>query len=193
MLLDEPFSSLDAPRREEVRLSTLEILRSAQVATVLVTHDSREVLSVADTVSVIDRGAVLQTGAPREVYERSTSRIVAEIFGPVNRLEGTVRGGSVSTPCGEVAAADFDEGRKVEVLVRPENVRFSRQPRESFAAATILAVRRSGALLEVSIGLGDGLSLQSLEMAPSDVEVGESLFVGFEVGAPMVVGAETAS
>ena len=193
MLLDEPFSSLDARLRKEVRLSTLEILRSAHVATVLVTHDSREVLAVADTVSVIDRGAVLQTGAPREVYERSTSRTVAEIFGAVNRLEATVRGGSVATPFGEIAAAGFDDGQEVEVLVRPENVRLSSEPQESFAAATILAVRSSGALLEVSIVLPDGLLLHSLEMAPSDLEVGASLFVGFEAGAPMVVGAGTAS
>ena len=54
------------------------------------------------------------------------------------------------------------------------------------------AVRRSGALFEVSVGLGDGLSFQSLEMTPSEVEVGAGLFVGLEAGAPMVV-AESAS
>ena len=193
MLLDEPFSSLDARLREEVRLSTLEILRSAQVATVLVTHDSREALSVGDTVSVIDRGGILQTGPPREVYERSTSRIVAEIFGPVNRLEGTVRGGSVSTPCGEVAAGDFEEGQQVEVLVRPENVRLSREPQESFAEGTTLAVRSRGALVEAEVGLADGLSLQSLELAGNDLEIDEIVFVGFEPGTPMVVDAGTAS
>ena len=122
MLLDEPFSGLDAQLREDVRRSTLEVLRNAEVATLMVTHDPREALVAGDLVSVIRGGRVVQTGTPGEVYGRSVSRRVAEVFGPINAFEGIVAEGRVETPWGTFEAPGLDPGQDVEVLVRPEAV-----------------------------------------------------------------------
>ena len=122
MLLDEPFSGLDAKLRDEVRRSTLDVLRQRDVATVIVTHDPREALLVADRISVLRNGRVVQTGTPEEVYGQSVDPEVAEVFGPVNRFVGLVNGGVLNTPWGDVAATELEEGEQVEAVVRAECV-----------------------------------------------------------------------
>ncbi|MEM7458860.1 MAG: ABC transporter ATP-binding protein [Pseudomonadota bacterium] len=87
ILLDEPFSGLDPSMRERVRDAALNAIRSANVPALLVTHDASEALIHADTIAVIDKGRILQTGTPEAMYRTPNSLAVARALGPVHKIE----------------------------------------------------------------------------------------------------------
>ena len=95
ILLDEPFAALDAGLRETLREEVAAILRAAGASALLVTHDQAEALSLADEVAVLRDGRVVQTGSPEEVYDRPSSRWVAEFLGEADVLPGTAEAGTV--------------------------------------------------------------------------------------------------
>ncbi|MFO0601099.1 MAG: ABC transporter ATP-binding protein [Myxococcaceae bacterium] len=89
LLLDEPLSALDAGLRDELRTLIVELQRARRLTTVLVTHDQREAAAVGDRVSVMARGAVLQTARPRELYDRPASVAVARFLGATNIFDAS--------------------------------------------------------------------------------------------------------
>ncbi len=110
LLLDEPFSNLDAKLRERARAWVKELQRELGLTTVFVTHDQDEALSMSDRVAVMSLGEVQQIGTPEEIYNRPANRFVAEFVGSVNLLSGTVaayEGGRV--------AVELAGGRKLWV------------------------------------------------------------------------------
>ena len=121
VLLDEPFSNLDAGLREKVRAEVREILEAQGVTSVFVTHDQEEALSVADVVAVMNEGRVEQVGTPEEVYSRPASRWVAGFLGEIEVLPGTAENGTVSCELGHLPNRSGLSG-EVEVLIRPESV-----------------------------------------------------------------------
>lgn len=123
MLLDEPFSSLDARLRDQIRDDTLHVLKSSDTATVLVTHDPEEAMFMADRIALMRAGRIEQLGTPETLYCQPASPFVAGFFGDLNRFEGVVSGGRVATPVGPVDASGFRDGDAVQVLVRPEALR----------------------------------------------------------------------
>ena len=127
LLLDEPFSSLDAFLRTSVRLEVLRVLRDAGTTTVIVTHDQDEALSMADQVAVLRHGLVAHAAPPQELYSRPADAALAQFVGDANLLPGTVRGGRAETAFGPLpltdGSPDFAEGTAVVVLVRPEQLR----------------------------------------------------------------------
>jgi iron(III) transport system ATP-binding protein len=127
VLLDEPFSGLDAALRARVRQEVRAILLAAGVTALFVTHDQEEALSLADRVAVMRDGRVEQLGTPEEVYGRPASRWVAEFLGEADVLPGTAEGGWVACELGRVPAEDVIAG-DAEVLVRPESVALSLGP-----------------------------------------------------------------
>jgi iron(III) transport system ATP-binding protein len=92
LLLDEPFSNLDAKLRERARAWVKDLQRNLGLTTVFVTHDQDEALSMSDRVAVMSAGEVQQIGTPEEIYRRPANRFVAEFVGRVNLLSGTVAG-----------------------------------------------------------------------------------------------------
>jgi iron(III) transport system ATP-binding protein len=92
LLLDEPFSNLDAKLRERARLWVKDLQRTLGLTTVFVTHDQDEALSMSDRVAVMSAGEVQQIGTPEEIYRKPANRFVAEFVGRVNLLTGTVAG-----------------------------------------------------------------------------------------------------
>ncbi|MEX0810353.1 MAG: ABC transporter ATP-binding protein [Dongiaceae bacterium] len=143
LLLDEPFSGLDTRLREDLRADTLSLLRRNGTATLMVTHDSEEAMFLADRLAVMRAGRIEQQGTPREIYDRPASPFVAAFFSRVNRLDGLVIGGRVSTPVLDLPAGDLEEGRRVEVVVRPEAVRLA-APGSPGTDATVTDVRTLG-------------------------------------------------
>jgi len=186
MLLDEPFSGLDARLRADVRRTTLEVLRAEGVATLMVTHDPRESLVAGDRVSVIRAGQILQTGSPAEVYERSASREVAETFGPVNSLKGVVHERGVLVPWGRLATPDFAEGARVEILVRPESFVVEPVVGAAAGAATIAAAFPEGGLVRLSLRFSDGSELLARDLARRPWREGEAVTVTLAESAAMV-------
>ncbi|SFR61091.1 iron(III) transport system ATP-binding protein [Marinobacter daqiaonensis] len=128
MLLDEPFSSLDARLRDQIRDDTLHVLKEMGTATLLVTHDPEEAMFMADRIALMREGQVVQTGAPAELYCNPADPFVVNFFGRVNVCTGPVRNGSVLTPVGHLQAHGFPEGSEVTVMIRPEAVRVSALP-----------------------------------------------------------------
>jgi iron(III) transport system ATP-binding protein len=130
LLLDEPFSNLDAKLRERARTWVKDLQHSLGLTTIFVTHDQDEALSMSDRVCVMNFGVVQQIGTPEEVYRKPANRFVAEFVGQVNLIAGTVAGyeNNVATvDVGESARAlrvrvdQAPEPRSsVTVAVRPE-------------------------------------------------------------------------
>ena len=127
VLLDEPFSALDAGLRERLREEVAAILRAAGTSTLLVTHDQSEALSLADTVAVLREGRVEQVGTPEDVYERPRSRWVANFLGEADVLPGTARGGVAECELGRFAVGAELSGA-VELVIRPESVAIGHRP-----------------------------------------------------------------
>jgi iron(III) transport system ATP-binding protein len=121
VLLDEPFASLDAGLREALREEVAEILRRAGTSALLVTHDQSEALSLAGTVAVMRDGRIEQVGTPEEIYERPSSRWLAEFLGEADVLPGTAAGGVVECELGRFGAPG-DVSGSVMVVVRPESI-----------------------------------------------------------------------
>ncbi|MBL8834457.1 MAG: ABC transporter ATP-binding protein, partial [Rhodospirillales bacterium] len=86
LLLDEPLSALDAKLREETRLELVELQARLGITFVLVTHDQDEAMAVSDRIGVMERGRIVQTATPGELYERPATRFVAEFVGRINIL-----------------------------------------------------------------------------------------------------------
>ncbi|MGI6246201.1 MAG: ABC transporter ATP-binding protein [Pseudochelatococcus sp.] len=125
LLLDEPLSALDAALRVGMRDEILKVQRQAGIATLHVTHDQEEALSLGDRVAVIAGGRIAQVAPPRELYEQPATRAVAAFVGEANLWEGRV-----AAP-GRVALAGFDlaaetggfaPGMAVTAMVRPERI-----------------------------------------------------------------------
>jgi molybdate transport system permease protein len=125
VLLDEPFSALDAPVREELRMELRRLQHEDALSTVLVTHDPEEAALLADEIIVIDDGAVLQAGARRDVYHRPSTPHVARLLGIHNLNDGVIvdatrlRAGGVRITIPHTA---LPEGAPVQWCIRPEDV-----------------------------------------------------------------------
>ncbi|HZS33087.1 MAG TPA: ABC transporter ATP-binding protein [Methylomirabilota bacterium] len=135
LLLDEPLSSLDARLRAEMRGEIRAIQRALGIATLFVTHDQEEALTMADEIAVMAGGRVVQVGPPADLYDRPATRFVAEFLGDSNLERGTVTGpagdGRWRVDCGGLALTaaaprTWTPGSRVAVAVRPERVRVRR-------------------------------------------------------------------
>lgn len=123
MLLDEPYSGLDARLRDQVRDEVLHLLKTTGCATLMVTHDSEEAMFMADRIVVMRDGRVMQTGTPAELYCNPSSAFVAGFFSELNHLDGVVRGVEVETDLGPLPSGGLSDGEAVEVTIRPEALR----------------------------------------------------------------------
>ncbi|MGH8906432.1 MAG: ABC transporter ATP-binding protein [Egibacteraceae bacterium] len=122
ILMDEPFSNLDATLRAQVRTDVKRILREARATAVLVTHDQEEAFAIADEVAVMRAGRIAQHAPPEELYRAPADRGVAGFVGDADFLPGRSRGSQVDTELGRLRLARPFHG-PVEIVLRPEDVR----------------------------------------------------------------------
>ena len=161
MLLDEPFSGLDARLRDQIRDDTLHVIKNAGVTTVMVTHDPEEAMFMADRIALMRNGRIVQLGPPEELYRKPSEAFVASFFGEVNQFRAVVRAGCVDTALGRLdAPAGLGDGSAVDVLVRPEALSLSRvaDGDEPDHAVRVLASRFLGrtSLVHLCVGQPDG-------------------------------------
>lgn len=123
ILFDEPFSNLDSMRKTQMREDIREIIRKSGSTAIFVTHDTKDVLAIADRVVVMKDGVNLQTGTPGNIYTHPTNSYVAHFFGKTNLLKGVASEGGFQTPIGFIAADISLPTPMSEVLlsVRPES------------------------------------------------------------------------
>jgi putrescine transport system ATP-binding protein len=137
LLLDEPLAALDKKLREETQFELISLQETLGLTFVIVTHDQEEAMTVADRISVMDHGRIVQVATPAMIYEAPNSRYVAEFIGSVNLFEGVTEispGGGVRLLTGDgfaIEAADappIAKGQTAWFAVRPEKVRITHEP-----------------------------------------------------------------
>src|SRR5690606_27603683 len=106
VLLDEPFSALDAALRSSVRDEVADLLRTAGATAVLVTHDRTEAMAMADEIAVLNRGQVVQIAAPGDLYRFPVDRETAELLGDANVVTATANGRHASSSLGDLVLID---------------------------------------------------------------------------------------
>ena len=122
VLLDEPFSALDAELRGQLREEVRQVLRAEGATAVLVTHDQEEALSLADRVAVLREGKIIQVGSPSEIYNSPADVGIATFLGESVLVDGKVSGGKIFTDLGSLSALNnVAEGATGVVAIRSEN------------------------------------------------------------------------
>ncbi len=184
ILLDEPFNSLDATLRSQLRVEVREILRSAGATTLFVTHDQGEALEISDRVAVMRAGRIEQLSTPSELYLRPVNRFVAGFVGEANLLRGEVRHGEVMTLAGRFRAANgtLADGVHAEVLLRPEQLhmlpvaRLSSPPRPE---SVLRIVRRvfHGSEVHHVLRSPEGVELEAATSSSATLEIGTEVIV----------------
>jgi iron(III) transport system ATP-binding protein len=122
ILLDEPFSSLDASLRDGTGRAVVRALKAAGQTAILVTHDQSEALSLADRVGVMRDGQLVQVGSPVELYTKPIDAAVANFVGGATMLPAQVANGIAHCSLGALAVQDHERSGAVRVLVRPEQL-----------------------------------------------------------------------
>jgi iron(III) transport system ATP-binding protein len=155
VLMDEPFSNLDAHLRNQVRDEVVGILRSTGVTCIFVSHDQRDALAISDKVAVMNRGRVEQVGSPREIYKHPESVFVATFVGRTNLLQGRIQNenGCVLTDFGSFCRVDrlgLPNGTEVMVSVRPDGFESCS---EGALRGTIVSTIYTGAQIEAEVAL----------------------------------------
>lgn len=194
LLLDEPFGSLDAKVRDNLAQWLRELHNQIAITTILVTHDQKEAIEIADKIIVINRGKVEQIGNAREVYQQPHSKFVASFVGQTNVITGSVKKehiylGDMIMPIPiprQYPLPPDDE--TVVLLVRPEDVVITKKPASnpstSSLPGTIEHIHYQGNIYEIDInikagGVGLKCNLSKQDFVDRDLVKGEEVSVGF--------------
>lgn len=160
VLMDEPFSALDAGLRQQVRDDVAQILRDRGVGVALITHDQEEALSLGDRVAVLRAGRVVQVGTPHEVYTAPTDAWIARFVGEALVLPAEGHGDRAVCGLGDVALSAPAVGA-VSVVLRPEQIRLHAAS-DSAALGEVTRVRYFGhdALVDLRLDAGPALTVR---------------------------------
>lgn len=156
-LLDEPMSALDAKLREDMQVELRLLQQRLGITTIVVTHDQREAMTMADRIVVMSNGRVEQIGPPQEIYHKPINAFVAEFIGKANFFDGTAEPGGVRVD-GTLLAPEqnFLAGSAVRLAIRPERVCLDEEPGPNRLDAKVTFVRDLGPIkeyhLETEIG-----------------------------------------
>jgi iron(III) transport system ATP-binding protein len=172
VLLDEPFSSLDAGLRWQLRSDVRRLLKGIGVTTILVTHDQDEALTFGDRVAVMRAGTIEQVGSPPEIYAHPASPWVATFVGEANLLDATFSSEGAITAIGVLpASSSWGEGR---VLCRPEQLRLV-----ASGPATVSVASYFGRDTRYEIDVPDAGTLIVRTAGPPEHEPGDEVTVRF--------------
>ena len=163
MLLDEPFSALDTGLRAATRKAVAQLLSSAGITTILVTHDQAEALSFADQVAVMRNGRLAQVGRPRDLYLRPSDPATARFLGEAVVLSAYMSGGWADCTLGRLATDDALRSGAVQIMLRPEQLQLEEitqadhAPSNDSCTGTVLEADFCGPVCELTVRLsGDG-------------------------------------
>jgi putative spermidine/putrescine transport system ATP-binding protein len=196
LLLDEPFSSLDANLREQLRVEVRAIQQRVGITTIFVTHDQSEALAMSDQVVVMNKGRIEQSGSPTEVYNGSANTFVARFVGQTNLLEGAIiesAGGHCTVGVGPLRirtrAAAGAIGKAVTVGIRPEAIVVDPGiAMDNVLDATLVHETFLGAITHCLVDVrGIPLRVQ-LQNARVGRAAGSSLRVGWNAASAHVIG-----
>ncbi len=184
LLMDEPLSALDKNLREQMRLEIKHLQKRLGVTVIFVTHDQEEALVMADRIAVLDKGRLVQIGAPRELYEKPCNPFVAGFLGETNFLTGTVAGrDAAGAPAlalqngASVAgspAVPLDEGARALLSIRPEQITLQAGPAAAGAlGGRVAEVIYAGASTIYLVDVGTGAPLNVRRPSGAEETLGE--------------------
>jgi putative spermidine/putrescine transport system ATP-binding protein len=194
-LLDEPLSALDAKLREAMQVELRLLQQRLGISTIVVTHDQREAMTMADVVVIMDRGRVQQTASPLETYRNPANAFVADFIGISNLVSGVLKGATEVEVRGhkvrvEKLPSGIDAGAKVTLSVRPEEVhiRPAEEVGENRLPGTVTFIRDLGASVEITARC-DGMELLAV-MTPRErpqANVGDTVSVELPAASCVVL------
>ncbi|MFT5223520.1 MAG: iron(III) transport system ATP-binding protein, partial [Glaciecola sp.] len=180
LLLDEPFSNLDAAMRSTVRAEVRQILLDAEITSLIVTHDQEEALSLADRVAVMSEGQLHQVDRPADLYRSPATTFVAKFVGDADII--TVRPTGPSQVTGMLGTIEISgsEVEATQVMLRPEHldVRI-----DDDGNAAVVDVQFFGHDQLLTLRLGDGTLLRSRRGPNVDVRVGQRVDASYAEAA----------
>lgn len=180
LLLDEPFSNLDAALRTTVRAEVRAMLKAKAITAVFVTHDQEEALFLGDEVAVMMDGRLEQMGPPEDVFHRPKSRRVAEFIGQTTILPGEAEADGFMTPVGRLARPHgLVEGTAVEVAVRPDDLALVPDPDGN---GRVLDRQFLGIDYIYTVALADGRALACRQPHTVDLPAGQTVTVTLAPG-----------
>ncbi|WP_299916920.1 ABC transporter ATP-binding protein [uncultured Roseobacter sp.] len=153
-LLDEPMSALDANLREAMQVELRMLQQRLGITTIVVTHDQREAMTMADKIVVMSSGRVEQFGPPQDIYHKPQNAFVADFIGRANFFDGVIRNKTIEAAAFNLEAAtlNFTEGAPVRVAVRPEQVHLDGTlPQGNRVPAQVTFVRDVGATRDIHL------------------------------------------
>jgi putative spermidine/putrescine transport system ATP-binding protein len=186
LLLDEPLSALDAQIRTSLRDDIRRIQQELGITTVFVTHDQEEALSVSDRVVVMHKGRADQIGTPAQIYNRPTTRFVAEFVGKLNTFGAHVAGADsirfAKTEIAGLPLTNLNHGAPVTVALRPEALSLDRRPSDTqFLPGRVLQCSFLGSVIRAQVEVaGQAVSVDMFNRADITVpSVGDVTQVWF--------------
>jgi putative spermidine/putrescine transport system ATP-binding protein len=177
-LLDEPLSALDAKLREAMQVELRQLQERLRITTIVVTHDQREAMTMADLVVVMGAGQIRQTGSPVDIYRRPADAFVASFIGTTNLIPAKAEANGVAVPGGRIAGISLPAGHAT-LSVRPEDIEVV-----DFAQAPIRGratfIRDLGATIEIFIDCG-GTEIIAVETPRNRRDVRSGAEVGLVI------------
>jgi iron(III) transport system ATP-binding protein len=185
LLLDEPFSNLDASLRAEVRAEVRDLLRQSGTTTIFVTHDQEEALFFGDLIAVMNAGRIEQVGTPEEIYLRPLTRFVAAFMGQTDFIAGQVGHQGVETPLGRLAIeANLALDTPLEIALRPIHVALTAGDDPN---GRILSRQFLGTAYLYRVALDDGLIIHSWQPHQAHFADGAAVRVAIRPGSQPAV------
>jgi len=207
LLLDEPLSNLDAQLREEMRTELLQLQREIGVATIYVTHDQAEALALSDRIAVINRGRIMQLGAPRDIYFEPANEFVARFIGASNIVRGTASTAMAAGDVGPVKAFSngalhctftepFARDAMVAICVRPETISIAPardgevRPGSNSLSGRVRTTFFLGQFTRCDVAV-EGVVFQVIADPHTAIRPGDDVTLSFPVAATLAVPPET--
>jgi len=155
VLLDEPFSNLDADLRVQMRIEVQQIIREAGATAIFVSHDQKDALAISDKIVVINNGAVQQIGSPRVIYQFPNNEFVAKFVGQTNILKGIIGKDQISaiTDIGQIPCYHnhgHAPGTEVTISIRPDSFELDRS---GSIEGTVLSHTYTGESIDVKVSV----------------------------------------
>ncbi len=172
ILMDEPLSNLDALLRMEMRAELKGVLAESKTTAIYVTHDQVEAMSMADRISVMHQGQIVQAASPIEVYRNPSAEFVASFIGnpPMNFLKATPAGAGKWSVAGQVFDGPTADKQQLQFAIRPEDM----QPASKGLSATAKVVEPLGAHLLVTCDV-EGAIFRAVLDSDMSVRTGEKI------------------
>jgi iron(III) transport system ATP-binding protein len=192
VLMDEPFSNLDAGLKEKMRHDVAEILRKAQMTAIIVTHDQKDAFAISDRVVVMNEGVIQQIATPRDMYRCPKNCFVAQFLGKTNILKGTLDHDlkHVFTDIGKVCLPEQQKQKLEDVTlsIRPEACYLKAEGRY---CGKVDKVTYSGSYQELHVQVHTGNQQESMVLyAPNAQEIQEGQVVFFDISPDYVAVVE---